>query len=67
MTTAGPDTFDVAGPVGAPAIVFVHGTRLTRAAWTPQVGALSDTYRIVTASVTAQNELDDVQPKPIDS
>ena len=29
-------TYDVAGPIGAPAIVFIHGTRLTRAVWAAQ-------------------------------
>jgi pimeloyl-ACP methyl ester carboxylesterase len=43
----GPSTYDVAGPLDAPAIVFVHGTRLTRAAWTPQMEALSGAYRVV--------------------
>ena len=41
----GPVAYDVAGPPGAPAIVFIHGTRLTRAAWSPQMAGLSDEYR----------------------
>jgi pimeloyl-ACP methyl ester carboxylesterase len=40
-------TITVAGPVGAPAIVFLHGTRLTRAAWAGQLDALSDEFRTV--------------------
>jgi pimeloyl-ACP methyl ester carboxylesterase len=36
------------GPADAPAIVFVHATRLTRAMWTAQVADLSDTYRVIT-------------------
>lgn len=36
-----------AGPPEAPAIVFVHGTRLTRAVWTPQHDALSDEFRTI--------------------
>lgn len=39
--------FDVAGPAAGPAIVFVHGTRLNRAMWAPQVERLSDTYRVI--------------------
>lgn len=39
--------YDVVGPADRPAIVFIHGTRLTRAAWTPQVERLSDSYRVV--------------------
>jgi pimeloyl-ACP methyl ester carboxylesterase len=37
----------VAGPPDAPAIVFVHGTRLSGAVWGPQVEALSGTYRTI--------------------
>jgi pimeloyl-ACP methyl ester carboxylesterase len=35
------------GPPGATAIVFIHGTRLTRAQWLPQLRLLSGTYRCV--------------------
>lgn len=35
------------GPPDAPAIVFVHGTRLSRAVWTPQLEALSDEFRAI--------------------
>jgi pimeloyl-ACP methyl ester carboxylesterase len=37
----------VAGPHHAPAIVFVHGTRMSRAFWTPQMEALSDEFRTI--------------------
>jgi pimeloyl-ACP methyl ester carboxylesterase len=49
MSPAAPNdpTITAAGPVGAPAIVFLHGTRLTRAAWAGQLDALSDEYRTV--------------------
>jgi pimeloyl-ACP methyl ester carboxylesterase len=49
VSPAAPDdpTITAAGPVGAPAIVFLHGTRLTRAAWAGQLDALSDEYRTV--------------------
>ena len=36
-----------ARPADAPAIVFIHGTRLTRAAWAPQLDASRDAYRCV--------------------
>jgi pimeloyl-ACP methyl ester carboxylesterase len=49
MSPAAPDdpTITAVGPVGAPAIIFLHGTRLTRAAWAGQLDALSDEYRTV--------------------
>jgi pimeloyl-ACP methyl ester carboxylesterase len=56
---AGTATYDVAGPVDAPAIVFVHGTRLTRAAWAPQLGALSDTYRVIALDLPGHGVLAD--------
>lgn len=40
--------WSASGPIDAPAIVFVHGTRLTRGQWAPQVRRLSRTYRCVT-------------------
>jgi pimeloyl-ACP methyl ester carboxylesterase len=36
-----------AGPPDAPAIVFIHGTRLSPAAWAPQLDALADEFRTV--------------------
>lgn len=49
MTPAAPDDpgLTAAGPVGGPAIVFLHGTRLSRAAWAGQLDALSDEYRAI--------------------
>ena len=44
----GPSGFEVAGPDDAPTLVFLHGTRVTRAMWEPQVAALSGRYRVVT-------------------
>lgn len=52
-------TYDVAGPIDAPAIVFVHGTRLTRAAWAAQMEALSDTYRVVALDLPGHGVLAD--------
>jgi pimeloyl-ACP methyl ester carboxylesterase len=37
----------VAGPEGAPSIVFVHGTRLTGSAWAAQQRALSGEFRTI--------------------
>jgi pimeloyl-ACP methyl ester carboxylesterase len=35
------------GPSGAPAIVFVHGTRLTRSAWAGQLDGLGGEFRAI--------------------
>ena len=43
----------LAGPPEAPAIVFVHGTRLTGAMWGPQIAALSDEYRTIAVDLPA--------------
>lgn len=43
----------VAGPQDAPAIVFVHGTRLTGAMWTPQVAALAGQFRTIAVDLPA--------------
>jgi pimeloyl-ACP methyl ester carboxylesterase len=43
----------VAGPPGAPAIVFIHGTRLTGATWGPQLAGLSGTYRTIAVDLPA--------------
>ena len=49
MSPAAPDdpTITVAGPPGAPAIVFVHGTRLTRSAWSAQLDGLGREFRAI--------------------
>lgn len=49
MTPHAPDdpTITVAGPPGAPAIVFVHGTRLTRSAWAAQLDELGGEFRAI--------------------
>ena len=52
-------TYDIAGPETAPAIVFVHGTRLTRSAWTPQLQALSDDFRVVAMDLPGHGSLGD--------
>jgi pimeloyl-ACP methyl ester carboxylesterase len=37
----------IAGPPEAPAIVFIHGTRMSKAYWTPQVEALGGEFRAI--------------------
>jgi pimeloyl-ACP methyl ester carboxylesterase len=46
---AGPDggVVDVAGPPDATPIVLVHGTRLCRTMWAPQMDRLSDEFRTI--------------------
>lgn len=53
-------TYDVAGPAGAPAMVFIHGTRLTRKAWSAQMTALSDEFRTVAIDLPGHGVLADV-------
>jgi pimeloyl-ACP methyl ester carboxylesterase len=44
---AAPSLELVAGPPDAPAIVFIHGTRMSRSYWTPQIEALSHDFRTI--------------------
>lgn len=46
--TLSPGTWTATGPADAPAIVFVHGTRVSRAAWDGQVRRLAGEFRCVT-------------------
>lgn len=57
MTDLGSPSFDVVGPGSAPAIVFVHGTRLSRSTWRAQVDALRDAYRVVTLDLPGHGSL----------
>ena len=52
--------FAVAGPEDAPTLVFLHGTRVTRAMWKPQVAALAGRYRVVTVDLPGHGALADV-------
>lgn len=54
-----PGSYDIAGPATAPAIVFVHGTRLTRSSWTPQLEALRDSFRVVAMDLPGHGALAD--------
>lgn len=40
-------TITAQGPPDAPAIVFLHGTRLSRASWTAQLDVLADEFRVI--------------------
>ena len=45
-----------AGPPDAPAIVFIHGTRLCRAIWAPQVAALGGEFRAIAIDLPAHGQ-----------
>ncbi len=42
-----------AGPADAPAIVFVHGTRVCRTIWTPQIEALGGEFHAIAIDLPA--------------
>ncbi len=54
-----PREYDVDGPEGAPAIVFVHGTRLTGTVWRAQMDDLRDRYRVVALDLPGHGRLAD--------
>jgi pimeloyl-ACP methyl ester carboxylesterase len=51
---------DARGPIDAPVLVLLHGTRRTRAMWHPQLRDLSDTFRVVVVDLPAHGALADV-------
>jgi pimeloyl-ACP methyl ester carboxylesterase len=55
VSPAAPDdpTITAVGPPGAPAIVFVHGTRLTRSAWAAQLDGLGGEFRVIAVDLPA--------------
>jgi pimeloyl-ACP methyl ester carboxylesterase len=55
VSPAAPDdpTITAVGPSGAPAIVFVHGTRLSRAAWAGQLDGLGGEFRAIALDLPA--------------
>ncbi len=67
MTSAARDdpTISVAGPPGAPAIVLVHGTRLTRSAWAAQFDALGGEFRVIAVDLPGHGTRAD-QPFTLD-
>lgn len=46
-----PQGLDVAGPVGAPLIVLVHGAAVNRKMWGLQIAGLADEYRLIAADL----------------
>lgn len=53
-------TWDVAGPEGAPPIVFVHGALMGRSVWQPQIDALAGRYRCVNVDLPGHGTQRDV-------
>ncbi len=56
---ANPKSYDVAGPIGAPAILFLHGMRVTREMWKPQMLRLADAYRVIALDLPGHGALRD--------
>jgi pimeloyl-ACP methyl ester carboxylesterase len=50
-------TFDAAGPAGAPTIVLVHGSVVTRTMWLPQLRGLSDSLRVIVPDLPGHGAL----------
>ena len=63
--SAGPSTISdtqpwtALGPPDAPGVVFLHGTRLTRAQWAPQLRRLARSYRCVAVDLPGHGVLAD--------
>lgn len=54
-------TYDVAGDTAAgPAIVFLHGTRLSRAAWASQIANLAPRHGVLTLDLPGHGSMRDV-------
>ncbi len=49
-------SYDLTGPVGAPAVVLVHGLGLTRATWDGFMPALAHNYRVLTYDLCGHGE-----------
>ncbi len=52
-------SYTAVGPVDAPAIVLIHGTRMSRGMWHPQLGALSGGFRVVALDLPGHGALRD--------
>jgi pimeloyl-ACP methyl ester carboxylesterase len=52
-------SFDLAGPEGARPIVFVHGMRVTRRMWQPQMEALRSEFRVIAMDLPGHGSLKD--------
>lgn len=50
-------SYDIAGPVNAHSIVFLHGMRVTRRMWQPQMGALAAEFRVIAVDLPGHGAL----------
>lgn len=57
VTTRNEQQYTMAGPEGAPALVLLHGSRLTRAMWQPQIAMLSDALRVIAPDLPGHGAL----------
>lgn len=51
--------YEVAGPAAAPAIVFLHGIRVTRRMWLLQIEQLKNEYRVIALDLPGHGALRD--------
>src|SRR5487761_653337 len=56
---ANPKSYGVAGPIGAPAILFLHGMRVTREMWKPQMLRLPGAHRVIALDLPGHGPLRD--------
>ena len=52
-------SYTAVGPVDAPPIVLIHGTRLSRGMWHPQLVALSGGFRVIALDLPGHGALRD--------
>lgn len=50
-------SYDIAGPLNANAIVFLHGMRVSRRMWQPQIEALAAEFRVIAVDLPGHGEL----------
>ncbi len=50
---------EIRGPAGAPVIVFIHGTRVTKASWSAVAARLADRFRCVCVDLPGHGSLAD--------
>ncbi len=50
-------SYDVSGPENGRPIVFLHGMRVTRRMWQPQIDRLSDEFRVITVDLAGHGSL----------